>query len=159
LLGGRERCRRELGLISGNDGPPRRWKIVAESNLITAKYYEDIAAASDVNSVGKADGPLTSSSAMNGWERIASRFSFLVGGALVVTRATLAIGYCTTTLPRFGAQAKKSPSSNGMLLRLGGIDLHQTFDKVVSEINSPSRNDWEEKFRSSPVHGLGQKGV
>lgn len=120
---------------------------MAEIPLKTAKYFE----SAEENEVGQTDAPMQPQSSRPGfetaaWERASKWISLVVGGAVAVC----IVGILVTSLT--GIHLPKSASPIDLWLWFGGAKSDQRFEKFVHNVGEGNQNEWEERYRQSPMY-------
>jgi hypothetical protein len=132
---------------------------MSNSGLTSAKYFEQSmsaeAAEAATNSASAeaaeaaTNSALPGASAARGWDHAMSRISVVVGLALAVGAAAVAVPYLTAA-PKFtSASAGKKTYPIDWFLRFGGAKKGQTFEKFIQDNVNRNDLDLDRMFRDS----------
>jgi hypothetical protein len=118
--------------------------------LKTAKYFEtqDELGFEDPASMDDDGLPRARTAS---WEKAAAWIGVGAAGLVVVCLALIALPYVT------GIKLPKAASPIDWWLWLGGAKSDQTFEKFVRDTATKNQNDWDEKYRQSPIYQF--KGI
>jgi hypothetical protein len=122
---------------------------MAETPLKTAKFLEQAAE----NEAGFTDQSLQGAmgegrSAIDTWQRAATWMSLMLGAAVVVCIAGIAISSLA------GLKLPKSAYLIDWWLWFGGAKTDQTFEKFVRDASTKNQDNWDELYRQSPAYQL-----
>jgi hypothetical protein len=132
---------------------------MGESKLSTVDLYEQALAAAASLPGADAHSVPAARSGVSRWERAVSRLSLVMGAGLVVVIAIMALGYFNSAKDSVSARAKKSNSPIDWLLWFGGAKQDQTFEKYIRDTTAKSQEEWDERYRNSPMSQFSREGV
>ena len=120
---------------------------MSDSELTTAKYFQQIEAARSTATAEQIDLPQQERrTTTDAWAKASSWISLIGGGAIAVVLLVFAVGYLV------GDGSKKKTYPIDWFLRLGGAKSDQTFEKFVRNTATTNKLDWDEQFRKSPMY-------
>jgi hypothetical protein len=132
---------------------------MGESNLTTVDLYEQALAAAATLPGDDADFIPAARPRVSGWERLASRLSLVMGAALAIVVAIMALGYFHSAKDSVSARAKKSNNAIDWFLWFGGAKNDQTFEKYLRDTAETGREEWDERYRQSPMSQFSREGM
>jgi hypothetical protein len=118
-----------------------------DSNLTSAKYFQQAEEARAAAVVVNSPEPLPQRRiGTDSLAQVSRWMSWIAGGAVVLCLMVFATGYFA------GNGSKKKTYPVDWLLRLGGAQSDQTFEKFVRNAATSKGIDWEEQFKKSPMY-------
>jgi hypothetical protein len=116
--------------------------------LKTAKYFETQNGENEQLGAHPPEADSTPATPLRAgtWEKAAAWVGVGVAGLVVVCLALIAVPMLT------GIKMPKAASPIDWWLWLGGAKSDQTFEKFVRDTATKSRQDWDEKYRQSPMY-------